>query len=107
LEQKLRRRVTVLCCANATGSDRLQLLFVEKSKHLQVMTGVQKLLMQKTKISCKMLLIIDNALCHLQVDGAAERIQCYSADANDTYLRCPCKDAIFVQTETYYRLCGI
>ncbi|KRZ17583.1 hypothetical protein T11_9168 [Trichinella zimbabwensis] len=50
------------------GSDRLQLLLVGESKRPRAMIGVQKLpveFQQKTKKSGKMLLIIDNALCHL------------------------------------------
>ncbi|KRZ16382.1 Jerky -like protein-like [Trichinella zimbabwensis] len=38
-----KERVTVLCCANATGSDRLPLLLVGKSKRPRSMIGVQKL----------------------------------------------------------------
>ncbi|XP_003378510.1 hypothetical protein Tsp_06426 [Trichinella spiralis] len=35
----------------------------------------------------------------LEVDGAAERIQHYSTDANETYSKCRCtEEAIFVQT---------
>ncbi|KRX88381.1 hypothetical protein T4E_9143 [Trichinella pseudospiralis] len=56
------------------------------------------------KYSKKSLFLLQS---RLQVDVAAERIQCYSADPNDTYLRCCCQEAIFVQTEIYYRLCGI
>ncbi|KRZ02734.1 Jerky -like protein-like [Trichinella zimbabwensis] len=92
-------RVTLLCCSNATSSDRLQLLFVKKSKRTQSIIAVQKLPVvydyqpkawmagdlfsrcpaammrylfltlkytsRRQKKSGKMLLIIDNAPCHL------------------------------------------
>ncbi|KRX23784.1 Jerky -like protein-like [Trichinella nelsoni] len=63
--KSLKERVTLLCCANTTGSDRLPLLLVGKSKQYQ----------QKAKRSGKVLLIIDSAPCHLssewldQADG--------------------------------------
>ncbi|KRY40430.1 Jerky -like protein-like [Trichinella spiralis] len=61
-----KERVTLLCFANATCSDRLQLLLVGKSKRPRTMIGMQKLseYQKKAKRSGKVLLIIDNAPCH-------------------------------------------
>ncbi|KRZ48793.1 Jerky -like protein-like [Trichinella nativa] len=72
--------MTFLCFANATGSDRLQLLLVGKSKRSRTMIGMQKLPViydyqtifiphvkenqKKAKRSGKVLLIIDNAPSH-------------------------------------------
>ncbi|KRZ80603.1 hypothetical protein T10_12453 [Trichinella papuae] len=62
------RKRKVLSLEQKLSSDHLQLLLVGESKRPRAMIGVQKLpveFQQKTKKSGKMLLIIDNALCHL------------------------------------------